>query len=84
MPRGLGNDDDWQRHNANRNGQEGRNQDRTNYEIGKKKYRDPKQYRDSGLYIQLSGRGPKDGAWVSEDTLKREYPAVYKKMLRQG
>ncbi len=78
MPRGMGNDGDWQRHNANRNGQEGRNQDRTGtgYEIG------AKQQRGSVLYIQLSGRGPENGAWVSEDRLMREYPAVYKKMLR--
>ena len=80
MPRVMGNDADWQRHNANRNGQEGRNQDRTgtSYEISSK------QYRGSVLYVQLRGRGPEDGAWVSEHRLMREYPAAYKRMLRQG
>ena len=89
----MGNDDDWQRHNANRNGQEGRNQDRTgsNYEIGRKQYQDRTgsnyeiggtQYRGSALYVQLSGVGPENGAWVSEDRLRQEFPAVYKKMLR--
>ena len=65
----MGNDADWQRHNANRNGQEGRYQDRTgtSYEIGSKLHRGPV------LYIQLRGRGPRDGAWISEAELKREF-----------
>ena len=79
MPRGMGNDADWQRHNANRNGQEGRGQDRgaTNYEIGSKQQQGPV------LYIQLRGKGPKDGVWFTEDELKRECPAVYRKMERE-
>ena len=78
MPRSKWNDGDMQGHDAYRKGQEGRHQDLggTSYEIGSK------QYLGSVLYIQLSGRGPENGAWVSEDMLKREYPAVYKKMLR--
>ena len=80
MPRGMWNDGEMQRHNANRHGQEGRNQDRTGktYEIG------AKQYRGTVLHFQLSGRGPENGAWVSEDRLKRKYPVVYKNMLQQG
>lgn len=95
MPRGLGNDDDWQRHNADRNGQEGRNQDRTGsqYEIGRKQYHvgtgskyeiRGTQYRGSVLYVQLSGVGPENGAWVSEHRLLQEFPALYKELLRQG
>ena len=68
----MENDGDWQRHNANRNGQEGRSQDRgRSYEIG------AKQYRGSVLYVQLCGGGPENGAWVSKDRLMHEYPAVY-------
>ena len=80
MSRRMGNDGDWQRHNADRNGQEGRGQDRgaTSYEVHSK------QLRGSVLYLQLSGRGPQNGIWFTEDELKREYPAVHRKMLRQG
>ena len=71
MPRGMGNDDDLQRHNANRNGQEGRNQDRTgsNYEIGQKQYANSGQYGSSAPYenpapyVQVSGQGSTNGAW---------------------
>ena len=71
MPIGMGNDGDWQRHNADRNGQEGRYQDRTGtiYEIGSQ------QLRGSVLYLQLSGRGPKNGNWVTKDEL-----TLYRKM----
>ena len=76
MPSSKWNDGAMQGHDAYRKGQEGRNQDAgaTSYEVGSKQYRGPV------LYIQLRGRGPKDGAWLSEDELKREYPAVYRKM----
>lgn len=76
MPRSKWNDGDMQNHDAYRKGQEGRGQDRgaTSYEIGSK------QLRGSVLYLQLSGRGPQNGVWFSENELKREYPAVYKKM----
>lgn len=78
MPRSMWNDGDMQGHDAYRKGQEGRRQDLTgrSYEIGSK------QQRGSVLYLQLRGRGPDDGAWVSEDRLKREHPAIYKTMLR--